>query len=209
MDEARREAELAPDYELLDLVELFTPSGYAENAEALVLARAQKSNDTRLAGWLTHHYETQNDVVNALVWARKIFDAYAMLAHYQQIQRFAENLGTWQSVRDELQKSLQRKKEFHVLTEIHLAENNIGAAIETVAQVQQGFGVVYPNLRIDVARAAEPTHPRDALRLYANAAEEIIQQRDRGLYDRACEYLVCVRRLYQQLGEGETWNTYL
>jgi hypothetical protein len=76
-DDARREAERASDCDLLDLVELFTQSGYVDLAEALLLVRAEKSKDMRFAGWLAHPYEMRNDVAKALVWAHKIFDAHS------------------------------------------------------------------------------------------------------------------------------------
>ncbi|MBI5653025.1 MAG: SWIM zinc finger family protein [Chloroflexi bacterium] len=209
VDEARRDAQAANDFELLGLADLFTRAQHAEIAAQLVAARAEQSNDTRLAEWLARHYESQRDPTPALIWARKLLDARPALAHYRQIRKLADPLGQWNVLREELLADLRRKNQFGVLTEIHLAENEISAAIETVAHIQHGFGVVYPNLRITVAQAAEATHPRDALRLYASAAEKIIERRDRGFYARACEYLVCVRRLYQQIGEAETWSRYV
>jgi uncharacterized Zn finger protein len=209
VEEARREIESATDRELLGFADLFVQFNQAAIAEQLVLARAKNSSDTQTAGWLMNHYATRGDAAHALKWARQIFDAFASLAQYRQIKNFAEQLGTWEDVRGELLADLRRKKQFAVLTKIHLDAGEIGAAIEMVVHVQQGFGVTHPNLGIAVARAAEATHPRDALALYARAAEEIIAKRDRGLYDHACEYLVCVRRLHAQLGEDQTWGEYL
>ena len=209
VEEARRETETATDRELLGLADLFAQFNHTAIAEQLVLARATKSHDTPTAQWLMKHYTARGDAAHALEWARQIFDAFASLAQYRHIKNFAEQLGTWEGVRREVLNDLRGKKQFAVLTEIHLDAGEIGAAIETVAHVEQGFGVAHPNLPIAVARAAEATHPRDALGLYARAAEAIITKRDRGMYDRACEYLVCVRRLYEHLGEEETWSSFL
>jgi hypothetical protein len=99
-------------------------------------------------------------------------------ARAQILRVLAEQIGTWENVRGELLDDLRRKKQFDVLTEIHLDAGELGAAIETVAHVEQGFGVAHPDLRIAVARAAEATYPRDALGLYARAAETIIEKRD-------------------------------
>lgn len=60
-----------------------------------------------------------------------------------------------------------------------------------------------------MAKAAEETRPRDALRIYLQAAEHIIQARARGAYSEACKYLVRVRALYQKLGEDQAWEQYL
>jgi hypothetical protein len=99
-------------------------------------------------------------------------------ARAQILRVLAEQIGTWENVRGELLNDLRRKKQFGALTEIHLDAGALGAAIETVAPVQPGFGVGYSNLRITVAQAAEATYPRDALGLYARAAEAITEKRD-------------------------------
>ncbi|MEW6233020.1 MAG: SWIM zinc finger family protein [Chloroflexota bacterium] len=209
VDEARAEAARANDYELLQLADISARHKQAHVAEQLVTERASKSKDTRLAEWLMKHHKAKGDAANALMWARKMFDMHPSLAQYREILKLAARLDTWESVRVGLLDQLRRQKNFDLLTQIHLDAKEIGAAIETVAHVQQGFGVVYPSLRIEVAQAAEATHPRDALRLYARAAAQIIERRDRGLYDRACEYLVRVRNLYKRLGEDAAWEQYL
>jgi uncharacterized Zn finger protein len=60
-----------------------------------------------------------------------------------------------------------------------------------------------------VAKQAEATHPREALRLYLRAAEQIIKARDRGRYEQAVQYLVRVRKLYERLDDSVTWGNYL
>lgn len=58
------------------------------------------------------------------------------------------------------------------------------------------------NLASEVAAAAEESHPRQALRLYQQAAQELIEQRGRGNYATAAGYLRRVKALYERLGAG-------
>ncbi|MGD2178197.1 MAG: hypothetical protein PVG71_10285 [Anaerolineae bacterium] len=58
-------------------------------------------------------------------------------------------------------------------------------------------------------RAAEQERPREAIRLYADAVNELIAARGRQNYATAATYLTRVRDLYRRLGEAPTWETYI
>jgi uncharacterized Zn finger protein len=58
-------------------------------------------------------------------------------------------------------------------------------------------------------RAAEETRPREAIELYQQYAERLIALRERKNYQAACTYLVKGRALYEKLGEGEAWTSYI
>src|SRR4030067_670292 len=106
------------------------------------------------------------------------------------MRKLAKAAGTWASVRPELLADLAKRKEFGLLTQIHLDENEIDAAFETIEKAQRAFPYFSSDLRLQVAKAAEATRPRDALRIYLQAAERIVQARDRSAYGDACGYLV-------------------
>jgi uncharacterized Zn finger protein len=59
--------------------------------------------------------------------------------------------------------------------------------------------------KLDVARAAEKDYPREALALYREYAEGLIEQRSRESYRAACEHLRKVRDLQQRLGDPDVW----
>lgn len=61
-------------------------------------------------------------------------------------------------------------------------------------------------LRVQVAQAAEKDHPRDAIRLYLQAAEDLVSARGRENYAEAAGYLARVRALYDVLGEPDDWQ---
>ena len=67
----------------------------------------------------------------------------------------------------------------------------------------------YGNIALEVARAAEETRPREAIELYRQHAERLIAQRGRQNYQEACKYLAKMRVLYEKLGEGEAWTSYI
>ena len=61
-------------------------------------------------------------------------------------------------------------------------------------------------LSIEVAQAAEKTHPQAAISLYQQKVERLIAARGRDNYAQAAEYLKHVKALYQQLQKLETWQ---
>jgi len=209
VDEAHAEAARAGDYELQGLADIFAQHEQAEVAERLMTERAKTTKDTRIFEWLKELNKQKHNYTDALLWARRINDIRPSREQYREIRELATRVGTWTKVRAELLADFERRKYFDLLTQIHLDEKDIDAALKTVEKTQSGFPHLSPDLRLAVAQAAEETHPRDALRIYLRAAERTIQARDRGAYSGACKYLVRVRTLYQKLGEDEVWQQYL
>jgi uncharacterized Zn finger protein len=209
LDEARDEAAHADDYELLALADIFAQHKQGEVAERLMIERAQTTQDTRIFEWLMERSRKSGDHADALMWARRINAVRPSLEQYREIRKLAKTVGTWESVRTELLADLEEHKDFGLLTQIHLDEKEIDAALETVEKIQGGYVYFSPDLRLQVAKAAEETRPRHALRIYLQAAEPIVKARNRGAYSEACRYLVRVRTLYQKLGEDAAWEQYL
>lgn len=209
VDEATKETAHASDYELLELADIFAQHKQAEVAERLMTERAKTTKDTRIFEWLKDRSKQRDNYADALLWARRINDDRPSLEQYREIRKLAKRVGRWTDVRAEVLSDYERRKDFDLLTQIHLDEKDIDAALKTVEKTQSGFPYFSPDLRLVVAKAAEETHPRDALRIYLQAAERIISARDRGAYSEASKYLVRVRALYQKLGEDAVWTQYL
>ena len=57
---------------------------------------------------------------------------------------------------------------------------------------------------MDVAQAAEGSRPRNAIRLCLEEVERPIAGRGRGNYAEAAVYLLRVRAVYEQMGEGKS-----
>jgi uncharacterized Zn finger protein len=209
VDEARDEAARAGDYELLGLADIFLQHKQTAVAEQLITDRAKTTKDTRIFEWLEERNKQKHNYEDALSWARRINAVRPSLEQYRDIRKLATQVGTWADVRVELLADFEKRKYFDLLTQIHLDEKDIDAALKTVEKTQGGFPYFSPDLRLTVAKAAEETRPRDALRIYLQVANRIIQARNRGAYSEACKYLVRVRTLYQKLGEDEVWGQYL
>lgn len=209
VDEARDEALHAGDYELLELADIFVQHKQAEVAEQLMTERAKTTKDTRIFEWLKEKSKQKDNYADALMWARRIDKERPSLEGYREIRKLATRVGRWTTERVELLADFERRKHFDLLTQIHLDEKDIDAALKTAEKTQGGFPYFAPDLRLQVAQAAAETRPRDALRIYLQAAEQIIKPRNRGAYSEACKYLVRVRALYQKLGEDLVWQQYL
>ncbi len=107
---------------------------------------------------------------------------------------------------------MEQKKEWHLLTQIYLDEKEIDAALQSVKRIKEApFGSFYygGDLSLEVAKAAEETRPREALQIYLDKVERLIAARGRDNYQTACQYLLRVRHLYEQLGETHVWQQYL
>ncbi len=211
VDEAVKEASRAGDYELLSLAGIFAQHQQGEIAERLMTERAQTTKDSRIFEWLRERRKKKGDAAGALVWARKIFDGQPSLEEYREVKQLATPPGTWQTMRAEILADALKQKDFDLLTEIHLDDGEIDAALEMVERAPEDtlFHYFSPHLRLQVAAAAEENRPREALRLYLQAAEHIIRARNRNAYTEACQHLVRVRALYQKLGESAAWDAYL
>jgi uncharacterized Zn finger protein len=57
-----------------------------------------------------------------------------------------------------------------------------------------------------IAKAAEKSHPQEAIYLYLEQAERLIALRGRKKYHHAVEYLIKAHQLFQQNGASDTWQ---
>jgi tetratricopeptide (TPR) repeat protein len=115
---------------------------------------------------------------------------------------------------------LEQAQDTPLLIQIALDEGDIDRALELLRKTAQkdrygyiydyGYGYYgYGNIALEVARAAEETRPGEARELYRQHAERLIALRERKNYQTACTYLVKVCTLYEKLGEGEAWTSYI
>lgn len=204
VDEAVADAKKASDYELLTLADLFLAHGQATIAEGLIWERAGTSKDTRLDGWLKTQAIASGDWRKAIQYAENQFWSRPNLEQYQEVKSIAQKLGDWPERQKAMLLRLNQKEDYHLLTQIHLLENDVAAALTTLPKVR------YNNaLAIDVARAAEDSHPHDSIRLYRQHAEGLIAARGRDNYAQAAALLVRVKALYKKLQDPEAWQQYI
>ena len=123
----------------------------------------------------------------------------------RRLEEVARETGQWEDVRAHVVQSLEQNGHTGVLIEIALDEKDISRALELLSRGRT-FG--WRDYRLEVARAAEESHPQDAIRLYRQMVQQGIDGRSRKTYRQAAEHLVRVRSLYKRLGISSEWETY-
>ena len=208
LDEAISEAELAGDYELLTLADIFREHGCAQSVEPLLVKRIETSRDHRLVEWLKERHQERGEPAEALALAKQLLQARPYLSGYQEVRELSRQLGVWQELRPDLLAEWSAAKQYVLLTDIYLEEGEIDLALKSVQQRKSGFLYGADQL-IRVAQSAAETHPHAAVDIYRQQVESLIEARGRDNYQRACTYLTKVRDIYRQLAEEPAWTDYI
>ncbi len=193
--------------------------------EGLLLPRQERQAeeekpDWRVLEWLQKYYQARGDPDAEFEIVETLFRTQPSLRRYQELRDLARRLDRWEIVRPELLSFLEQARNTSLLIQIALDEGDIDHALQllkgSVKKDHYGYTYIesygyygYGNIALEVARAAEETRPYEAIELYRQYAERLIAMRDRKNYQAACTYLVKVRALYEKLGEGETWTSYI
>ena len=209
--EAIAMARAASDYDLLQLADILVKRERAASAVQLVRERQATSKDWRLSEWLKKQAAQRGDPAEVLALAEQLFWRRPSLDGYQQLRAAAEACQRWDSVRAQTLAQLQQGQQFGLLTEIHLLEGDIDAALSTVEKVTAPWwgSTLLESLSLKVARAAEAERPEAALRLYRHHVARLIDQRGRANYTAAAQHLVHLRAIYQRLDQIDAWSHYL
>jgi uncharacterized Zn finger protein len=207
-EEAVAEAARANDANLLGLADLLRTLGQEPAAERLVRERtpAPVWKDRYLI-WLRDRAQERGDLTEALALSEALFWLRPHLASYEALRALAQAQGGWKNLQRQLLHRLGNEKQFVLLTEIALGEGDVAAALAAVAKVQGAFAFSGREpLHIRVARAAETTHPREALKLYRSTIEQLIRAQGRDNYRVAAAYLARVRAIHHKLQESTVWD---
>jgi uncharacterized Zn finger protein len=207
VDEAEVEARQAGDYDLLNLADLFDQHGHGSLAQTLLRERSQTSQDTRLPEWLKEYAKKQGNLPEALTLAERLFWLHPSVPAFVEIRQIATLQELWPELRTRILTSLIQQGQHTVLTEIYLEEGEIDKALEALEKAKANRRYLWeqPN-QIRVAAAAREKRPRDAIRLYLEEAQHLIDRRGRENYAQAAEYLRQVQDLYRQMGEPQAWQ---
>ena len=164
-------------------------------------------------GWLRAEAVSRNDLAAALILTERLFWGRPGLTGYLEMQELARALAFWDDFQAPLLARLEEQRMYSLLTEIHLHDGEVEEALETYQQVSQtnewGFGWSVNGLRVKVAEAAAQDFPREAIRLFGEQAEKLIDGRSRGSYAEAAQYLLRVRELHRRLDDEAGWTDYI
>lgn len=216
LKDAVQTAAASSDNELPVLVTLFIEHQHPQLADQLMEERAAKTNSFNILEWVRNRYLELNKLPEALEIAQRIFQNTPYMQHFKPVHQIAHKLGTWPAVRSKWIDWAKNKKEFSLLIEIYLDDEDVENALATLKLHQQkpgsiSYGRVFygDRLAITVAKAAEATHPREAIAIYKTQAEGFITARDRKNYAVAASYLKRVRDLYLELKAKKEWDIYI
>ncbi len=209
VDEAMAAAPEASDYGLVQLADLFVAQNRGHVAETLIRERMATSRDSRLMVWLKERALARGDREEALALTERLFWQRPSLQRYQDVRALARQMARWDDLRTGVLARLTQKGSHTLLTKIHLDEGELDRALQTLEQrhAESRLGWRDDGLTIRVAQAAEEERPREAIRLYAHAAQALIARRGRSNYAVAATYLSHVRDLYRHLDEESSWET--
>ena len=208
-----------------DAARLRTASVRQDQRKYLVLPRQtgqaeEEKPDWRVLEWLQKYYRDRGNHAAELEMAETLFHTQPSLKRYQELRDLSGRLDRWEGLRRELLAFLEQTKSTSLLIQIALDEGDIDQALQRLQGTakKDGYGYTYSDrygyygysdVAFEVARAAEESRPHAAIELYRQFAERLIAMRDRKRYELACTYLVKVRALYEKLGEGEAWTSYV
>ena len=209
LNEAISETELAGDYDLLILADVFRRRGYGPSVEPLLVRRIETSRDDRLMEWLMVRHRDRGELAEALALAKRLLRARPYLARYQEVRDLSRQLGVWQELRPDLLAEWSAAGQFGLLTDVHLEEGEIDEALCSVRRQQTSRFPYEANRMLQVAEAATRTHPRAAIQLYLEQAESLIEARGRANYHLACDHLTTARDIYRQLDDEPEWTHFV
>ncbi len=198
--------QIASDYVLLNLADLFRAAGHEGTFAELIRERIGHSRDTRLFDWLIDHEMTGRRFQAALDLARQLFAISSSVEAYRTVRAPALEIGTWDAERTALLSALAQANQHDLRVHIFLDEGEIDLALEALATLKQQARFHSYHTDLAVAKAAEASRPQAAIEIYLDTAGLLIRQRGRGNYAQAAAYLARVRDLLQKAGQLPRWT---
>ncbi len=179
------------------------------------------TDGSRYVQWLGEKYGEQGRLEQAITMQLRWFQNSPSHQTYLAVKKTAQLRGQpaelWASLRPGLLSALEKQENWRALLEIYLSEGEVGDALFALGELERtssktsyyGYGWADATIQVRVAQAAEVAFPQEAIRLYQQAAEKLIDARGRDKYQEAAGYLSQVRLLYEKLGRQGDWHIYI
>ncbi len=206
-DEAMNIADehLTSAYRVVQFADRLLEKGKHTEAHTMVERCADRNDDDRLRVWLSEFEEQHGDPETAFKIERQRFRKKPKLKNYHRLCELAEQLENRDAVEEELKEELEKKERWKVLAQIYLEEEKWDRAWEYAKHVQEYTGRHSTGIREQVVRESEKARPERAIEYYQQKARELIDQRGRGNYARAAEYLQQVQEIYEREENESEW----
>jgi uncharacterized Zn finger protein len=204
--------DLTNSYQRLLALPHLVDAGRKDEAIRLANVSLRAGFDGRMAQWLAEEYQRSDDR-NALFELRLLgMKQQPSEAYYAALKEAAEAIGVWGAVRPDILKGLAEKKEYHILAQVYLYDEEWDAAWQTLEQIPkrspQGIWgwVGSPGFDLEVAARSKEARPHKAIPIFIKYARQQIEGRKREHYSQAASYLSTVRDLYKQIDEQDAWR---
>jgi hypothetical protein len=220
-EEAEGELERASEREVLPLADLFVRRHRAGPAERVVRSWAERArdHDVRFLEWLRRRAEARKDRSEQRELTEAIFRRRPSALEYKALRKLVGKRAEWEALRPSLLAALEKASKSELIR-ILLDEGEIDRAIAIVKAERKpphpspfGYGALPfhygSGMDLEVAKAAEKDHPRDAIEIYQHRAESLVDARGRANYEEACRLLKRVKALFERLSEPDKWEYYV
>jgi len=231
MEIAVRSRDLSSAFRFLEIAQVCRDAGRPDQAldwaERGVRAFPERS-DHRLREFIADEYlrRARADDAMAIIWAQ--FLEQPALAAFQLLKRYADQIGMWTAWRSralaEARRSIDRAKaagptpapigraryrwdlppDGSRLVEILRWEGHVDEAWSEA----QALGCS-PGVLLLLAAERQATHPEDAIPIYRQEVERLLQVSDKGNYAQAVDLLGRIGPLMSRLGRGSEFASYV
>jgi hypothetical protein len=207
-DDALDAVRSASDHDLIRLAGLFVDHGADDAFYDLAQQRVAASSDPdhRLVAWIRDYAEEHDDLEIAFDLSKQLFWASPSTDRYRRMRDAGQRLDRWDEERTATLDRLREAGQFHLFTRLYLVEDDVDAALRTVHQARGGWSGSTQGLKLEVARAAEATHPDAATEIYLEAACDLIDQRGRSNYAQAAEHLSRIKHISLRQNNAADWS---
>ncbi|MGH2530757.1 MAG: SWIM zinc finger family protein [Thermomicrobiales bacterium] len=185
------------------------------------------NQDGAYRAWLSKMYAQHGSPERSFALERRRFDSEPGYPTYLAVKQAAtlpgQEAGLWERTRPELIQALEERQELSTLLEVHLEAGEVRKALDTLPRMETA-----PKQRVDglfrgsyeipawhnldhyrrrLAEAAAKDFPEEAIPLYLDQVNKLIERRNRDSYRQAATYLSQVKSLYQKTDRVADWRT--
>lgn len=177
--------------------------GAAEQALAYMTEQHLSESRYSYDEWLVKYHETHGSVEQALEIQTQSFTTRPSVQGYDKLKELAKTIDSWDTVYEAIHTQLAENSNWMMLLKIALHENDAPGTflwfqrIDSRQQLQN---------REPVADVIATHKPEEAIALYNQMADELIQRKNRSAYRQAIPFLRKVKAVYGATGEEAEWE---